>query len=224
MKFTFNPHIRLKDKVEPLFSIDELSDETMLYSASLDFALDNGGPITRKILGKMIYLDEVIKAQNGEYDGLNIVIDTRCHMLMKGMYPAIPGWHCDAFPRHKKYAQPDLLNGNKEVKHYICLVSNVENVSRTQFALDSVTIDVDEKNVWKSVSRQIKNKVENKDIKARQCTEGDIIEFDQQTLHCALPCVNPGWRFFLRLSFYHSPPINKIRKQVQVYTNIENGW
>ena len=42
---------------------------------------------------------EAIGAMNMRHDRKNIIVDTKIHMLMKGMSPAIPGWHTDGAPR-----------------------------------------------------------------------------------------------------------------------------
>ena len=220
MKYTFKPHIRKVGNVSGLQSIETLSSEPMLFSAGWQFAWKNGGRLTREIMQKLFGFAEVIDAINGK-NGLWVVIDTRVHMLMAGMWPAIPGWHGDAFPRCDKYAQPDLEAYNSAVKHYICLVASNVDVSLTKFASQEVTVDVNRSAVWKSVDAHMRQK---RSLRCLFSHEGDIIEFDQRTLHTAQPCKVPGWRLFFRLSLYHKPPENKIRKQVQVYTDIGAGW
>lgn len=205
--------------------IDLLAEETMLFSCDWNFAQTNGGPITQAVL--QTFEDHIpfmrkYKTPVKSYgEVLQCVIDTRVHMLMKGMYPAIPGWHCDGVPRSAKYAQPDLTKTNYEVVFWSCtLSSNPEGCSNTEFVSDDLVINVDPDRVWGSVDSEVKKK--NPEIWA--APDGEIIDFSQQQLHRAGPCHTPGWRFFFRLGIVPTPPKNKIRKQVQVYTVEELGW
>lgn len=221
MKYTFKSNLSFGPHIEYIPTIDELSNETMLFSAGWDFARKNGGPITQRVL-------DIFEKENIPQEcplNRHIVIDTRVHMLMKGFYPAIPGYHGDGFPRQTKYDQPDLKQYFPDVKHWTCVLSsNKHGCSHTHFVLTPIELEVDEENVWKSVSTQVQEKVNMLELTTERQRDGQIIRFDQQSLHCASPAHTPGWRFFFRLSYYHRPPNNKIRKQVQVYTTTDGGW
>ena len=225
MMHTFKSNLDIVGRVYHQPSVEEIHDETMLFSASLAFARNCGGPLTQRVLDS---LTTIPHPSPGRY----IVIDTRCHMLMKGMYPAIPGWHGDGFPRSDKYAQPDLEAYSPTVKHYTCVLStNAEGVSRTEFFTESdgMEIDINPEAVWKSVDKTITGfqtlfpRMYVTYSRRRQ-NDGEIFCFDQNTLHRVHPCSEPGWRFFFRLSYYHRPPRNEIRRQVQVYTTAGGGW
>ncbi|MEC2506153.1 hypothetical protein P9X25_18565, partial [Bacillus cereus] len=70
-------------------SIDVLKNTPALWNASLDDALKYGGELTKAAIGAM----------NLRHDRKYIVVDTKVHMLMPGMCPAIPNWHSDGVPR-----------------------------------------------------------------------------------------------------------------------------
>jgi hypothetical protein len=80
-----------KEKVG-LFAIDvdnsEIKKEPMFFNSDFDYAYLNGGKITRSFLDNLP-------------DGwrIDVVFDSRIHMLMPGWYPSIPGWHHDDVPR-----------------------------------------------------------------------------------------------------------------------------
>lgn len=192
---------------------DEIIGEPMLFSASPLFAYRNGGPVTRRILDSL-----PSDAFDPQY-GRSMVIDTRLHMLMPGMYPAIPGWHCDAWPRGDE-GQPDPDEANIElgVRHWVCVLGTP---SLTEFVDEDLTIAIDPRSVWKSVSSSI-DTVEN--LETFQVGSGDVAEFGIDQLHRARPADRHGWRFFFRLSHYQYEAQNKIRKQVQVYTTEHGGW
>lgn len=67
----------------------EIRDTPSLFNASLEDALRYGGELTRAALSAMSIPG----------DRKHIIVDTKTHMLMPGMWPAIPGWHTDGVPR-----------------------------------------------------------------------------------------------------------------------------
>jgi hypothetical protein len=74
----------------PYATQDEIKREPMLHRATAQFALENGGPLTRSFL---LSLQLAWSA--------DILVDSRVHMLMPGMWPCIPGWHHDDVPRSR---------------------------------------------------------------------------------------------------------------------------
>jgi hypothetical protein len=153
-------------------------------------------------------------------DLLTTVIDTRVTMTMEGMYPSIPGWHCDDVPRSRTTGQPVMHGVNPLVQHFMVILSDQEDaVSCTEFVSKPIKLDIDLTNVWGSVDKQLtENKPETGFLK-----QGEIIRFNQEAIHRASPTVTPGWRFFYRASITHRKPANEIRNQVQVYAS-KNGW
>lgn len=224
MKHLFVPRIKMCEPIRRKTDVEELSTETMLFSASWKFAREFGGPVTQDVLDHLYCREEIEEQVRSEALDPDlerwIVIDTRVHMLMKGMYPAIPGWHCDGLPRHDKMSQPDLKAVRSDILHYTCVLStSPPGVSQTEFVSEPKTLDIDPERVWGSADDAMR-RWEPGDLVQR---DGEVFRFDQQTLHRVTPCVDPGWRFFLRLSLYHRRPQNRIRKQVQVYTT-RGGW
>ena len=219
--FKFTPSHSVANTINPNPETMNLIQEPMVYSASEGFAWDFGGPLTRAVITRIKDSDQFARDRVVAYQcGLNILIDTRVHMLMKGQYPAIGGWHCDFYPRGGN-GQPDVMKGNDASVHYVTTLSdNEEGVSCTEFVDELVLAEVDAERVWRSVHLAVED-VKPRTFKAK---DGDILRFSQETIHRATPTVNSGWRFFLRLSFCDIKPQNQIRRQVQVYTPPENGW
>lgn len=184
----------------------------MLYSCSIEFALDKGGSLTKETLN-------ILKTMLPKLNGRNWVVDTRSHMLMLGMYPAIGGWHCDAVPRYSYDVQPDLRKMD-DSPHFTVTVSSREGgISNTEFITSELSLNVDTDAVWESISKQIGNKGER-----FFSQDGDITKLTSQTLHRATMAESRGWRFFLRCSAVCFKPLNQIRNQIQVYTDISAGW
>lgn len=212
---------------------DAIRDEPMLYSATVGFAYQHGGPLTEVIL-------DALETQRPRQVVNRVpVIDTRVHMLMPGQYPAIPGWHCDDVPRRNSLeggnGQPELLESSGEELHYVCTVSDTcdfldsgghggTGPSRTEFLVNPVTVEVPGKSdhVWKDVHEA----VEATKPEIFQARHQRIYGFSQQHLHRAPRTTCRNWRFFFRLSYMrddqHRRP--EVRKQVQVYTTEGGGW
>lgn len=215
MRYKFIPSIHFVDTFNDKFTDEEIEHEPQLYSASGQFAWDKGGPITRTVLDAL-----PAKALLGS-DGRHVVIDTRVHMLMPGMYPAIPGWHCDAWARTENgRGQPDPFDhaGRKNVKHWTAMVGTA---SKTQFLTEVVAINLNPKAVWSSVSEGLSTMYLPSVVHQES---GHIMHFDTEQLHRAMPATERGWRWWFRLSHYQRPPLNRVRVQSQVYTTEHGGW
>jgi hypothetical protein len=65
-----------------------------LWNADLDDAVRFGGELTREALAVVPLVG----------DRKYVTVDTKVHMLMPGMLPAIPGWHTDGIPRNESGA------------------------------------------------------------------------------------------------------------------------
>lgn len=77
-------------------------------------------------------------------------------------------------------------------------------------------------NVWKSVSEQVETVSGFKHY--RNQTECEVFQFNQAALHRVKPATENGWRYFFRMALLKKKPLNKIRRQVQVYTTEHGGW
>lgn len=213
--FRFTPDVRHVYSMDGSASVEEIAAEPMLFSADLVFALKNGGPLTKKAL---YALCECGVPQS------NLIIDTKSVMLMPGMYPAIPGWHCDNVLRRSNNGQPDLESLNSNIYNYSVSLSSSQTggVSRTEFLLNDAELEINENRVWQSVDSAVNDNFPNNILSV---PDGNVMRFSQPTIHRATPATEKGWRFFFRASEPNGKkPLNEIRKQVQVYTDINNGW
>lgn len=221
MKYTFTPNIKTVAQFEPIWTTDIIKNEPMMFSVDPAYAHTHGGSLTREITRILLKSKEYKEiAMFASDDDFFTVIDTRVTMTMPGMYPSIPGWHCDDVPRSKTTGQPVLHSVNPFVQHFMVILSDQESVvSATEFVSKEIELDIDLANVWNSVDRQINElKPDTGFIKP-----GDIVRFNQEAIHRASPTITAGWRFFYRLSITHREPANEVRNQVQVYAS-ENGW
>lgn len=221
--FCFRPEWAKVASLQGTVSKEMIAEEPMLYSASPHFAESYGGPLTRAALSKLTGREMERIAEYSAQTGAHAVIDTRSHMLMPGQYPAIPGWHCDAYPRGPGGSgQPDLRLGDATRFHYVVTVSDqLGGVSNTTFLQElEFTCMVDPERVWGSVHDALESRGRNVVL----MPDGQLIRFRQEQLHRATPAHAKGWRWFFRLSMYYTKPLNQIRRQVQVYSTEGGGW
>lgn len=221
MKFIFNSYVDYISLIDGIETISNIANESSYITCSPEFIRAQNAPITNRIL-KAIENTYAYKAARVAAIGLNTVIDTRVTQTMAGMFPSIPGWHCDNVPRADGYEQPDLSLIDNRVKHFMCYVSSCSEHTDTEFAIGEYNIDINKSDVWGSLDRNLTRNPEV-DVWSQFLKEGQIVRFSQEAIHRASPTLNPGWRLWFRLSFVDRNVVNEIRKNVQVYTTV-NGW
>lgn len=192
----------------------EIENEPMLFRASLSFAMANGGEITREFLN---HFDPKIDA----------VVDTRSHMLMRGHYPCIPGWHHDDVPRDTHNKQPNYDNPAYLSNHAMAVVdaSDAPTGSLTEFVAGRVSVPwpLDEGAtvyaVWDAHLGAMRPSI-------KAVASGEIAHFSSADFHRGVAASAAGWRFFIRLTYNTGiKPDNKIRKNANVYVPWSTaGW
>jgi hypothetical protein len=199
---------------------DKIREEPMVFSASLEFAKQEGGWLTYAVIKK---LEEHFDLSP------NTVIDTRVHMLKPGWLPCIGGWHLDAIPRGDD-GQPQLDHpAVKNIRHHV-LCLDMGTRSTTLFTQGSVPLDLprrDDENIWATYSKSIQQRIENGWIKEVEAPNGSMVTFDAHQFHKGKVATGDGWRFFFRASenTLTNGPFNEIRRQVQTYIPSEHaGW
>lgn len=225
----FRPNFTIINNIPGCYTIEEIDNETSVYSATPEFVRRHCGPIANNIL------DNVPESYFEEANGLNLFpnIDVRIHRLYPGDYPAYPDWHCDGEYRETYFSQPDL-DKIPVSKHVVCTVSTHKNgISNCEFLLDSIDF-VDkansdmqstqaQHNLWGRVHEAI-----SPNSSTYQSQDGEIVMFDARSLHRVMPAKRRGWRLFFRISMWHKPNLGeggKISKQEQVYKLVESsGW
>jgi len=203
----------------------DIKNEPMFFNSSFEYARANGGPITKSFLEAL-----PIGWQK------DVVFDSRCHMLMPGWYPAIPGWHHDDVPRgaippgqHFLTAgQPDYETPRYYSEHIMGLV-NAE-VCPTQFASGVCTMNAvpEGELIYRQWNTEIENYIASGVLKLSEAKSNTLYFFDWQSFHTGRKAVSNGWRWFGRISRNTERTktcTNEIRKQVQVYLEFPmEGW
>lgn len=194
-----------------------IKNEPMFFSADKRFAYEHGGPLTKLFLDNLPkYWDEP------EYP---LILDSRVHMLKKGWWPSIPGFHHDFVCRNRSDGQPEYRNPKYKSEHIMMIVGDA---SITEFALGQsefpeVPLGEICYKVWHPL---VVDKIAKGELKSWKCPVNSLVLFDWNTWHQGTESTKDGWRFFIRASRNCKPKFrNEIRNQVQVYlSNPMEGW
>lgn len=202
----------------------EISATLGLINASLDDALRYGGNITREAIGAM----------NLRHDRKYIVVDTKVHMLMAGMSPAIPGWHTDGAPRDatgnpQGSGPPDQFAqcGDLRPPRYHLLVTGTGCL--TKFVGCALTLEIPEeptRDLYAHVSRVVRQANPPPTITVPSCS---VVEFDWHDLHTGVIAAHAEWRYLIRVTETdYLPPCSDLRRvirtQQNVYIPTDFGW
>ena len=193
-----------------------------LYRADIAFAKQQNDNLINAIIAQL--------PEHPEYKYVSI--DTRTHMLMTGMYPCIPGWHCDDFYRSPELnGQPDLQKVHEVAPaiHYMLIIGDN---SKTEFLMQDVDLPSPEdlqskhgreKPVYYLYDQMIENDMAMGFTKTVE--PGMLYSFGPTAFHRGKAATHNGWRFFMRITFSnHREAKNEIRYQTQVYTDGKVSW
>lgn len=198
----------------------DLSKLPQLYRASMEFAHAQNHGQFNDLLNQF--------ELTGKYK--YVCIDTRTHMLMKGMYPCIPGWHCDDWHRTEELnGQPDLTNVN-EVAPSINHLLVIGEVSKTEFLtwdaeLPSPQEIQDYHGKESPLYLHYDQMLEKIQPEIKEVEPGTFYTFGPTCFHRGQAAQANGWRTFIRVTeSNHREPKNEIRYQTQVYTSGRVSW
>jgi hypothetical protein len=200
----------------PDFTATDVKNETMFFSSSLKYARDNGGPITDA------FVNQALRA-GWELDD---IFDSRVHMLMKGWFPCIPGWHHDDVARGGD-GQPDYDSLKYKSRHVMGLING--GVAPTEFSVGNISlpkVDKSQGPVYKVWHDMVEQKTVEGSMIRVAAPSNKLVSFDWQAFHQGVRAVDNGWRWFGRISAGTDRRIrNEIRRQVQVYLEFPmEGW
>lgn len=209
---TFENTFNVVSDLDIEYDDNVIKNEKMLFSANCDFSYENGGPLTRKFINELKSL--------GHEDW---IIDSRVHMLMKGWYPCIPGWHHDDVPRSTSNGQPNYKNPEYLSEHAMLLVGDA---SRTEYITDPIVTlpEITDGITYGAWDLLINEEISMGNLHCARVKPCQLVTFTWQDFHRGTMATKSGWRFFIRASRNtHRKFINEIRQQVQVYIP-GSGW
>lgn len=209
--FRFNSRYSLGAAL-PDFDEMTVKNEPMLFNCDYAAARELGGPITHAFLDAL--------------GSEPVVIDTRVHMLMKGWFPCIPGWHHDDIPRSRSDGQPNYVSPEYRARHAMALING--DICATEFAVGECELpDVPIGGViYREWHPMIDNLCDNGVLERQSAPSNRVIDFDDESIHQGVRAVRDGWRWFGRVSWDTGRvPTNELRRQVQCYLDkTMDGW
>jgi hypothetical protein len=199
---------------------EQIEQEPMFYNADVRLVRSTDAPLTRRWLAAMgVDLYDTDARWS---------LDTRSHMLMRGWFPAIPGWHHDDVDRGDM-GQPDYDADwvSRPMRLTVVDADDQPTGSLTEWIVRqpvSVTwpLPGDE-----PVYRYWDNQIESDQYGRWTYESGRTVAFDSGDFHRAMPAKSSGWRWFARLCLNPGQrgAAPKIRRQCQVYLPTTNkGW
>ena len=206
---------------------DVLRNTLGLWCASPEDAIRYGGEATRAAIGAM----------DLRGDRKYIVVDTKVHMLMPGMLPAIPGWHTDGAPRKEGGCPvgplPPDVRAQEDMRpprfHLLvtgsgCLTEFWRHPNQCIDIPDRPTSDL-----YRAVTEQVDALAAGDPDGVWEAPSCTVVEWDWWNLHRGRPATVREWRFLIRVveTDYLAPCRDLrqvIRTQQQVYVPMEFGW
>jgi len=215
---TFKSELQVNlNQAIPQFAEAVIKNEPMLFNCDYKTARQLQGPITEA------FLDNLSPDWRNAPD---LIIDSRVHMLMKGWFPCIPGYHHDDIPRSRKDKQPNYDTPEYEAEHLLCLVNG--NIAPTEFAIGNSEFPrVAEGEVcYKVWHPLVEEKIKHRELIKVSAPSNVFVYFNCYTWHQGVRAVDNGWRWFIRCSRNTGrKPTNELRRQVQVYLEHPmEGW
>lgn len=225
---------KIFNRNKPIFgkAIEQPSQELVkntlgLHNASLDDALKYGGELTRA----------AISAMDITFSKKNIIVDTKIHMLLPGMCPAIPGWHNDGVPRGSSLdpaaKQKPNIHAQEEMNSPIFHLLVTGESCLTQFIKErGFEIDVPESpstKLYQMMSSQVNDKIASGELTPYEAPSCTPVMWDWWEVHTGVPAKQHEWRFLIRVTEtdIQEPKTDLrdiIRTQQQGYMPMEFGW
>lgn len=212
--FNRNPLV-VGEKIRPP-SQDAIENTFNLRQASLEDAARYGGSITREALGAMKF----------KGDRNYIIVDTKVNLLMKGMIPAIPGWHTDGVPRGADLkpggkGEPNMLaqvkasmieqaesdprdEGFPRSSHYHLLVTGRH--SQTEFINNPMLLRYsNDRDLYENLTLEVDQYLADMDPEDASemiftAPEDTVIEWDWWNIHRAVEANATAWRYLIRVT------------------------
>lgn len=209
---------------------DTIKTTPSLWNASLDDAARFGGELTRHMLQACPIVG----------DRKYVTVDTKIHMLMRDMLPAIPGWHTDGAPRDKQGQPigPDApsltmqqhldLEGHAPRFHLLVTGRHCCTKFWTDTTEMSFGADVGYE-LYAEMTRQVDLLARASTIQTYSTEPSRWVSWDWWNIHQAIKAWNAGWRFLIRVteSDYLQPQTDLrqiVRLHNPVYLTGQFGW
>ena len=221
-RIEFTPNFSVAGTFHATYDRADFAGERSMYACSLEYVRRHGGDIARLAIDSIP--EEYLRG--AEARGLYPNVDIRVHDLDVGDFPASPGWHCDSALRELHFGQRSGARVPVEQSLIATASTNPHGVSNTQFLTRPCSMHLtptgDDFTLWRHVDRHIGEPTPDALFTSR---DGQLIQFDTQTLHRAMPATRTGIRLFMRVSLWATKDNHQgnLAKFEQVYRRIPSA-
>jgi hypothetical protein len=221
-RIEFTPNFSVAGTFHATFDRADFAGERSMYACSPDYVRKHGGDIARLAVDSIP--DGYLSGADAR--GMYPNVDIRVHHLVIGDFPAAPGWHCDSALRELHFGQRSGARVPVEQSLVATASTNADGVSNTQFLTRPCNMHLtptgDEFRLWQQVDRHVGEPTPDALFNSR---DGQIIQFDTQTLHRAMPATRAGTRLFMRVSLWgiNDEHRGNLAKFEQVYRKLSRS-
>lgn len=185
--------------------VDDIKNEPMFFSSSFDYAYKIGGEITKSFLENFaMHYNDCLK---------DTIFDSRSHMLMKGWYPCIPGFHHDDVERETRIdKQPNYENPIYRSQHCMGLVNG--DICPTQFAVGSQFFSYPKQGhiAYKLWHDEVERYIKRGQLDSFSAPSNHLIFFDDRSWHQGTRTVLMGGDGSVA---YHGILIDKLKMKLE---------
>lgn len=147
----------------------------------------------------------------------NYEFDIKIHMLMAGMYPCIPNWHCDNVPRGED-GKVDYYKADSDLPMYLWVSTGPTTEFLSQPLMTNPPVNHGD------LDRMIKEVT----IPTESIEPCRWYSMGQKTPHRGTPATTSSWRIFIRATPKSIAPgrpvVSKLRRHAQVYLPHDFHW
>lgn len=187
-------------KIKGFYTSEKIINEPIFHAIELDsIKIDKTGKILRSFLYKVQHLFEHKKVP---------VLYMWKNYFLKNQTMIQPMWHFDYpyFPNDYPFYR-DNFPRSKQLLHIIS--DNKEDTSNTEFCIGNITVNnLSPEPTWDEIDKMLKLLTLN----TFKCKNGEIIEYDNKTLHRASKSVNSGLRLLMKIVFYDEKVYKEVKK------------
>lgn len=202
-----------------------------LRQASLTDAALYGGPLVRRAL-------DALKL---DMQHEHVIVDTKVNFLMRGMVPAIPGWHTDGVPRKSAESEPNpassgapvpslMDSGDISAPTYHLLWAGADAPTEfvdAPFAMN--TYNLGHPDLYSDMDKLVGGLIKDARLGSTEIERHRWHRWGWKSVHRATPAKERGWRFLIRVTEtdHIEPrvgPSEFLRTSSAVYVERSFGW
>jgi len=198
----FNNNVKRIGKITGVYPTKVITGEPIHHAILLDKVNPNKmGPILRS------FIDNLGPIHSSDKE---VVLYMWRKYLLEEESPISTNWHVDDpyFPEN----YPSYHSAYPTNKQILYAVSDHRSgLSNTKFHFNKIRLNgmsVDTK--WFEIDTRLKRVLNPRNIYFSR--DGEIIEYDNKTLHCPSRATNCGWRLLIKLVFYDTEVYEKVLK------------